>query len=76
MSGVNCWIFTPIQPGRSQPYCIRRVITSRALCEGIAKPTPLDASVGDTIAVLIPTTLPFASTKGPPELPWLIAASV
>lgn len=36
---------------------------------GIAKPTPLDAPLGENIAVLIPTTLPLLLRRGPPLLP-------
>ena len=41
----------------------------------IAKPTLFDVC-GLAMAVLMPMTLPFESTSGPPELPGLIAASV
>ena len=37
---------------------------------------PSDEPPRAMIAVLIPTTLPSMSNSGPPELPWLIAASV
>ena len=50
-----------------------------AVSIGIAKPTPLleRAPVGPvSICALIPMTLPVASSRGPPELPGLIAASV
>ena len=45
----------------------------RAMLIGIAKPIPLAPAA---IAVLIPMTLPPASSSGPPLLPGLIAASV
>ena len=45
----------------------------RAMSIGIAKPMPLESAA---MAVLMPTTLPPASSSGPPELPGLIAASV
>ena len=45
----------------------------RAMSIGMAKPMPL---LSAAIAVLMPTTLPSASSSGPPELPGLIAASV
>ena len=45
----------------------------RAMSIGMAKPIPL---LPDAIAVLMPMTLPSASSSGPPELPGLIAASV
>ena len=43
---------------------------------GIAKPRPLALSDSDLPAVLMPMTLAFMSISGPPELPWLIDASV
>ena len=43
---------------------------------GMAKPSPLALSDKDFPAVLIPMTSEFMSMSGPPELPWLIAASV
>ena len=45
----------------------------RAMSIGIAKPMPL---LFWAMAVLMPMTLPPASSSGPPELPGLIAASV
>ena len=41
-----------------------------------AKPTPLPSPVVVWIWALMPSTSPRASSSGPPELPWLIAASV
>ena len=46
----------------------------RALLIGIAKPNP--APGPDLTKVLIPTTCPSELSKGPPEFPGLIAASV
>ena len=43
---------------------------------GTAKPTPSPPPPVDWIWELIPITRPFASSSGPPELPWLMAASV
>ena len=44
---------------------------------GTAKPTPTFAStVPPWICEATPTTWPAASISGPPELPWLIGASV
>ena len=43
---------------------------------GMANPIPADAPLGLYIAVLTPTSLPFASSQGPPEFPGLIDASV
>ena len=43
--------------------------------EGIANPIPIEPDC-PKIAVLIPITFPSMSNNGPPELPWLIEASV
>ena len=43
---------------------------------GTAKPTPSPPPPVERICELMPRTRPWASTSGPPELPWLIAASV
>jgi hypothetical protein len=41
-----------------------------------AKPTPLPSPLDVWIWALMPSTRPRLSSSGPPELPWLIAASV
>ena len=46
------------------------------MSEGMAKPMPTDPPVGDRIAVFMPTALPSWANSGPPELPWLIGASI
>jgi hypothetical protein len=43
------------------------------LSMGMAKPIPVASA---RMAVLMPITSPFSLSKGPPELPGLIAASV
>ena len=44
---------------------------------GIANPTPtLASTVPPSICAFTPTTRPLRSSIGPPELPWLIGASV
>ena len=43
---------------------------------GTAKPTPAEEPEREKMAVLMPMTSPSMSTKGPPELPGLMAASV
>jgi hypothetical protein len=48
-------------------------MTGRAMSIEMAKPIPL---LFEAMAVLMPMTLPPASSSGPPELPGLIAASV
>ena len=55
---------------------VSRPATSLAVLMGIAKPTPALSPVRLAIAVFMPTTSPFMSNSGPPELPGLIAASV
>ena len=44
--------------------------------EGIEKPTPSLPPESLLICALTPTTWPCVFSSGPPELPWLIAASV
>ena len=39
-------------------------------------PIPIEPPFGDRIAVFTPITWPSMLNSGPPELPWLIAASV
>ncbi len=48
----------------------------RARLIGMLNPTPSLPPPLDRMAMLIPTTSPFMFTRGPPELPGLIAASV
>ena len=43
---------------------------------GIENPRPWEPPDRDAIQVLIPITSPYMFTNGPPEFPWLIAASV
>ena len=43
---------------------------------GIANPTPSFPPESLSIWELTPITFPLVSSSGPPELPWLIAASV
>ena len=48
-----------------------------AAFDGMAKPIPIEPDwPGAIIAVLIPITSPSKLKSGPPELPWLIDASV
>ena len=51
-------------------------MTARTIVEGIAKPIPWLPPEREKIAVLIPTSRPAMSTRAPPELPGLMAASV
>ena len=54
------------------------VATCLAVSMGMAKPIPIDPPFEplERIWLVIPITWPWASSSGPPELPWLIAASV
>ena len=51
-----------------------------AVSIGMAKPMPMLPAFGSSFPVriwlVIPITCPNRSISGPPELPWLIAASV
>ena len=42
----------------------------------MAKPMPTDPPDGEKIALFTPITRPERSNVGPPELPWLIGASI
>ena len=75
ISLLTVWILTPNQPLLVSPYLINWSITFFALFDGIEKPIPIEPD-WPNIAVLIPITFPSISNKGPPELPWLIDASV
>src|SRR2546430_46101 len=44
--------------------------------DGIAKPMPMLPPDSERICELMPTSSPFVFTSAPPELPWLIGASV
>ncbi|KRR27631.1 hypothetical protein CQ13_04410 [Bradyrhizobium retamae] len=44
--------------------------------DGTANPMPTLTPTGEKIAVLTPITSPAALNSGPPELPWLMDASV
>ncbi len=48
----------------------------RTVFDGIAKPTPSEPPDSLSIWALTPITRPCWSRSGPPEFPWLIAASV
>lgn len=56
----------------SDQHCILTLTVST----GIEKPTPDDAPDGEYMAVFMPIRFPALSSKGPPLLPGLIAASV
>src|SRR5689334_9151757 len=58
------------------PSLINASTTCLTSLTGIAKPRPLALSDNDLPAVLMPMTSEFMLISGPPELPWLIDASV
>ncbi len=65
----------PIQLRRTLPLSISCEETQLAIFDGREKPTPL-APLAVNIAALTPITSPARLNIGPPELPWLMAASV
>ena len=58
------------------PLSISCVMTLRAMFAGIEKPIPMLPPDGDRICELMPISSPSVLTSAPPELPWLIGASV
>ncbi len=69
-------VLTPSVGCTILPSLIKVWATSLASLMGIAKPSPLALSDNDLPAVSMPITWEFMSINGPPELPWLIDASV
>ena len=67
---------TPSQEYLNSPSAIREGITRRAMLTGTAMPTPEETPVLLMMLVLMPMTRPWRSSRGPPELPGLTAASV
>ena len=59
-------------------HVVRGATTSLTVLIGIAKPMPTFPCVTPPVSIcaLTPITSPCASSSGPPELPWLSAASV
>ena len=69
----------PLIPRKGQLYCpvlIKAGTTFCTIADGIAKPTPDEELVTDSMAAVTPITWPVASVSTPPEFPGLIAASV
>ena len=63
----------------AEPESMISWATRRAWSIGIAKPSPMLPAFcppAVSMAELMPTTWPSRFTSGPPELPWLIGASV
>ena len=74
---ATLWIRTPRYACCTVPPPMRVWATLFALLIGTAKPTPALSFESLSIWSLIPITVFVAtSINGPPELPWLIAASV
>ena len=69
-------MLTPIHAWSTRPLSISSAATSRTVLIGIAKPMPTFPPEGEKIAVFTPITWPRPFRSGPPELPWLMAASV
>ena len=67
---------TPISPRWTRPVFRIWSKTVRTMFEGAAKESPSLPPDWLKMRVLIPTTLPTASTRGPPLLPGLMEASV
>ena len=59
-------IETPSNGRMICPFCISIPAIDLTVSEGIAKPTPVDAPLGEKIAVAIPIILPDESRRGPP----------
>ena len=76
MSGVTGWTVTPSSPRRTLPWSISCVMTLCAMFAGMAKPMPMLPPDGDRICELMPISSPCVLTSAPPELPWLMGASV
>ena len=77
MSDVTGWTVTPSCARVTLPLRPQLDPSRAAPCStGIAKPMPMLPSELDRICELMPTSSPFVFTSAPPELPWLIGASV
>ncbi len=75
-SWVTSWMTTPRKPRVTLPVSMSEVMIWRAMLMGMAKPMPMLPPERLKMAVFTPTTSPFRLTRGPPELPGLMAASV
>ena len=76
MSELTPCTMTPSCPRRTLPWSTSCAMTLLAILAGIAKPMPMLPPEGDRICELMPTSSPLVLTSAPPELPWLIGASV
>ncbi len=75
-SSVTACTTTPSCPRRTRPLLMSCSVTVRVMFEGMAKPMPMLPPEGLRICELMPTSSPDVLTSAPPELPWLMAASV
>ena len=76
IAGVTVRPVTPSQECRAVPVAMIESATGRIVSMGMANPMPSLPPLWEAIWELMPTTRPRASSSGPPEFPWLIAASV
>ena len=72
----NCWsVEMPRRAGVYSPWAINCGTTRVTVLTGMAKPMPAEVPEGLAIWLLMPMTRPRLSSRGPPELPVLMAAS-
>jgi hypothetical protein len=67
---------SPVQARLTSPNCMRSSDTLRARSMGMANPSPSLPPLREKMEVFTPMTCPRAFTRGPPELPGLMEASV
>ncbi len=72
-SSVTGWIRTPNSARVTLPLSLSWLTISLITLTGTANPMPWPRAM---MAVFMPTTRPWKSNRGPPELPKLMAASV
>ena len=76
-AGSIVWTSTPSHPCSAWPLAISCDATDRAVLLGDREAdAALASTVPPWICKLTPITRPWSSSRGPPELPWLIGASV
>ena len=76
VGSISPAVYIPKYPLLTEPSSMRSSIIRLANLTGMAKPIPSFPPEREAIAEFIPTKVPFKSTRAPPELPGLIAASV
>jgi hypothetical protein len=77
-SGVTCWMRKSSVPSRMPAGLRSASATYLTSLDGMAKPRPIEPlfASGEKMALFMPITSPRSLNSGPPELPWLMAASV